>query len=291
MNNKFKALFSLIFFSSSASADQFESVIDAMSIKSSEMHSNNDWESSSLIKGVDWKWPYYESGAHDSTMTGVAKFGKDKNPNIGSTEIVINGSRSMMSSVEIKISNMEAGLEVLGHGNFKRISTSCDSDSPLNTVEFYSLERPGYKPLYVRYFTSWGAGGGGGVYFEVAYRIEDVLDLYESPCEAYPTKVESVGEKENLDDLQWKICSAYAAIFRAETLFSNIKYNEKLLMSELREYNSEQDKRNISDDDQAIVTMRIYDDVKRRFSSGEQRVEFVNQRSMDSCGKTNKLFH
>ena len=90
-------LLSLLLITSAASAAQFEYVIDAMAIKSSDGATNNAWEDISKIKGVKWRWPYYESGAHDSTMVGKTKVGKDKNPNIGPTEVTVSGARTMIS--------------------------------------------------------------------------------------------------------------------------------------------------------------------------------------------------
>ena len=69
-----------------------ESVIDAIGIKISQDHANTSWEDAANIKRVKWQWPYYESGSHDSTMIGKTKIGKSKNPNVGETEIRVEGS-------------------------------------------------------------------------------------------------------------------------------------------------------------------------------------------------------
>jgi hypothetical protein len=183
MKMKQAVLLTLFFVTSIASAAQFESVIDAMAVKSSEGHTNNGWEDMSKIKGVKWKWPYYESGAHDYTMVGITKVGRDKNPYIGATTVTVRGMRTMISSVEISIENESADIGVFGKGKATKIKTSCDDDSGSHTVEFYRFEKSGYKPLYISYVTSWGASGdAGGVEFKVAYTLEDVLGDDPKPC-------------------------------------------------------------------------------------------------------------
>jgi uncharacterized protein YjlB len=167
-------LLPLLFVCSIAGAAQFESVIDAMAIKASAGHTNNGWENISKIKGVKWSWPYYESGAHESTMVGKTKVGDDKNPNIGAAKVFVSGARTMISSIKISISNESADIQVFGKGKATKIKTSCDDDSASNTFEFYKFEKPGYKPLYISYQASWGAGGAGGVEFEVIYEQDDV---------------------------------------------------------------------------------------------------------------------
>lgn len=184
MKMKQAVLLPLFFVTPLAGAAQFESVIDAMAIKTSEGHTNSSWQDVAKIKGVKWKWPYYESGTHDSTMEGRTKVGKDKNPNIGATTVTVSGMRSMISSVKISIANESANLAEFGKGKASRIKTSCDDDSATNTVEFYRFEKPGYKPLYISYQSSWGAGGAGSVDFEVTYTLEDALNIYPNPCKA-----------------------------------------------------------------------------------------------------------
>ena len=115
-------------------------------------------------------------------MVGRSKVGKDKNPNIGATEVTVSGARTMIASVKISISNESADIGVFGKGNATKIKTSCDDGSASNTVEFYRFEKPGYKPLYISYQSSWGAGGAGGVDFEVTYTLENVLSIYPNPC-------------------------------------------------------------------------------------------------------------
>lgn len=176
------ALLPLLFVASIAAAAQFESVIDAMAIKTSAGHTNNGWEDISKIKGVKWSWPYYESGAHDSRMVGKTKVGKDKNSNIGATQVTVSGARTMITSIKISISNESADIQAFGKGKATKLKTSCDDDSASNTVEFYRFEKPGYKPLYISYQSSVGAGGAGGVDLEVTYAQDDALGIYSSPC-------------------------------------------------------------------------------------------------------------
>jgi hypothetical protein len=183
MKMKQAVLLTLFFVTSIASAAQFESVIDAMAVKSSAGYENSSWKDMSKIKGVKWKWPYYESGAHDFTMVGITKVGRDENPHIGATTVTVRGVRTMVFSVEISIDNEHADIGVLGKGKATKIKTSCDDDSLSNTVEFYRFEKSGYNPLYIRYGSSWGASGdAGGVDFKVAYTLEDVLGDGPNPC-------------------------------------------------------------------------------------------------------------
>jgi hypothetical protein len=174
----------LFFITPAVNAAQFESVIDAMAIKSSASasYTNNGWEDTSKIKGVKWKWPYHESGAHDSTMVGKTKVGKDKNPNVGATEIKVNGARTFITDIQISISNESLGIEAFGIGKASKIKTSCDDDSASNSVEFYKFEKPGYKPLYISYQSSSGASGAGGVDMKVSYELDDALGIYSTPC-------------------------------------------------------------------------------------------------------------
>lgn len=182
MKFKYALLLPLCLATPLAGAAQFESVIDAMAIKATDGHTNNDWKDTTKIKGVQWKWPYHESGAHDSTMEGKTKVGKDRNPNIGATRVSVSGMRTMISSIKISIANESADLSAFGKGRATPIRTSCDDDSASNTVAFYRFDKPGYKPLYISYQSSWGAGGAGSVDFELAYRLEDVLAIYPNPC-------------------------------------------------------------------------------------------------------------
>ena len=183
MKIKQMVLLSVFFMSSTASAAQFASVIDAMAIKSSDGMTNKGWEDVAKIKGVKWKWPYHKSGEHDSTMVGVTKVGKDRNPNIGATEVTVSGARTMITAVKISIANEPADIQVFGNGKVSKIKTSCDDDSYSNSVGFYKFEKLGYKPLFISSQSSWGAGGdSGSVDFEVSYALDDALGIYPNPC-------------------------------------------------------------------------------------------------------------
>jgi len=182
MKNKI-ILFTMLMFAPLANATQFKSVIDSMSISSNESQTNNSWEDTLKIKGVNWEWPYHESGAHDHTMKGKTKVGNDRNPNIGATNIIINGARTFITDIQISISNEEHNISILGAESATRIRTSCDDESLSNTVHFYKFERQNYKPLYISYISSWGAGGmSGSVDFKIAYQIQDVLYNYSESC-------------------------------------------------------------------------------------------------------------
>lgn len=95
--------------------------------------------------------------------------------------------------------------------------------------------------------------------------------------------------KNNDDKLQWKKCAAYAFIFRAESIFAGIKYNEKILMRELQYIDEEKKKNKILAEDENVITTKIYNEVKQRFATGEQRMKYLNQRSINECGRDNKL--
>ena len=175
---------SLLFLSPLANATPFfESVIAAMAIPNSASHTNNSWEDADKIKGVKWQWPYYKSGAHDSTMQGRLKLGKDKNPNIGATTITINGARSFITDIEISIANESAEIKDFGKGKVTALKTSCDDDSATYQVAFYEFEKPNYKPLFISQVSSWGASGSGTVDFKVAYDLNDLLNLNPITCQ------------------------------------------------------------------------------------------------------------
>lgn len=163
-------------------APLFESVIDAMAIKSSASHTNNGWDDTAKIQGVKWAWPYYESGAHDSTMQGSLKLGTDPNPNIGATTVEVNGARSFITEVDISIANDSADIKDFGQGKVKTIKTSCDDDSASYQVSFYEFQKPRYHSLYISRVASWGASGSGTVNFKVAYDVNDVLQLDPQTC-------------------------------------------------------------------------------------------------------------
>lgn len=161
---------------------KFSSVIDAIAIKSNQDFTNQGWDSIDKIKGVKWAWPYYESGAHDSTMKGTTKVGKDKNPNIGATTIEVEGMRSMISTITINIGNENVDLSAFGKGKTKQIKTSCDDDSASYNLGFYSFEKKGYKPVFISKEESWGASGSGTVEFKLGYTVEDIFPSQPQPC-------------------------------------------------------------------------------------------------------------
>jgi hypothetical protein len=168
-------------FTTSVLAAQFESVIEAIAIHSTETHTNNGWENTNKIRGVKWQWPYHQSGAHDSTMLGTSKFGKDKNPNIGATKVTISGARTFISEIQIEIQNegenpSERAVKALfGVGKVQQISTSCDSDDMSYADATYYFEKPGYKPVFLKYVASWGAAGAGGIDIKIANSLGDAL--------------------------------------------------------------------------------------------------------------------
>jgi hypothetical protein len=168
--------------STSAMAAQFEGAVEAIAIKSTATHTNNGWEDTQKIKGVKWKWPYHQSGAHDSTMVGMTKVGKDKNPNIGATEVSVTGARTFVSKIKIRIQNEgespseSAVKNLLGGGKVKKINTSCDDNSTSNGDATFRFEKSGYKPVFVRYSSSFGASGAGGVDIIIANVFDDLGD-------------------------------------------------------------------------------------------------------------------
>lgn len=165
-----------------ANATQLKSIIDAMAIKSTALQTNSGWEDMSKIRGVKWEWPYYESGAHGSTMIGKTTLGKSKNPNIGSVEVVVTGARTMVMSVKISIANEMANIKIFGKGKTTKLNTTCDNEAATFTIEFYRFEKSGYKPLYISYISSWGAGGAGAVYFEITHSVDNTINNWFNSC-------------------------------------------------------------------------------------------------------------
>lgn len=170
-------------------AAPLESVIDAIGIKTSEDQTYNSWEDAIRIKRVKWQWPYYESGAHDSTMIGKTKIGQSKNPNIGATEIRVEGLTHGISKIHIEIGNepqFQTVTDLFGKGKLIRIPTSCDIDEASAGDAVYKYIKLGYKPLFVRLEYGWGASGdSGSVDVTVAYTLEDALQgtaTVANPC-------------------------------------------------------------------------------------------------------------
>ncbi|MCB5195691.1 hypothetical protein [Deefgea salmonis] len=173
-----------ITFAGLAHSAQFESVLDSISIKKSQTYNINSWDSANNIKGVKWKWPSNESGAHDATMVGKAKFGKNKNKNIGATSVALAGSRAGISTARVSIendpelSNDDSSIKQLfGDGNVKSLKTSCDDDGASNSTLYYKFERVAYKPVYININRSFGASGdSGSIDFLIGNAIDDVLE-------------------------------------------------------------------------------------------------------------------
>lgn len=122
-----------------------------------------DWEKRiEKIKGVKWKWSVYEMGAHDVPMEGITVIGRDKNPNIGKTEILVEGPQSGPEKISISIANKENQVEILdlfGTGKLKRIATSCDINEASAVDLTYKYTKNKYDPLYINYTKSWGKTG------------------------------------------------------------------------------------------------------------------------------------
>jgi hypothetical protein len=115
-------------------------------------------------------------------MIGKAKFGNNKNPNIGVTQIKIDGMRTMISSLNIRIQNagenpsIKAVNSMFGPGNVKVIKTDCDDDSASNPFATFQFEKAGYKPVLIKYSASWGASGEtGSVEMVLGNSLGDIL--------------------------------------------------------------------------------------------------------------------
>lgn len=177
-----RLLISLVILISPATyaAASLESFIDALAIKDSASHTNNGWEDTEKIKGVNWEWPYYESGAHDSQMLGSTQLGTDKNPNIGATTITINGARTFITDIEISIANADEAIQAFGKAKLTKLPKVCGEpeDTASDYSAFYKFEKPGYKPLYIGQAASWGASGSGTVDFRIAYDLNDSCPGY-----------------------------------------------------------------------------------------------------------------
>jgi len=175
-------------FSASAYSAQFSSVIDAIAIPENVGYNVNGWENVEKVQGVEWEWPYYESGAHDSTMVGTTKVGNSKNPNIGHTEITVNGARTFITDIGIMIqnegenpSNIEMN-RLFGSGKVVQIASSCDQNDATWGDATYQLKRAKDQPVFIRYGSSWGASGSGAINIKVANRLiylNDYDDCYD----------------------------------------------------------------------------------------------------------------
>lgn len=158
------------------------SIMESMKISSSDSTTNNGWDSLSKIKGVKWKWSIYDSGKHDNSIVGTTKIGKSKNPNIGNANVSVYGSRNMINIIKIEISNESLQEKDFGIGKTIKIKTDCDDDSFTNSVGFYRYEQNGYKPVYVSYQVSSGAGGSSSSEYSISYDLDDALTSYSNSC-------------------------------------------------------------------------------------------------------------
>ncbi|MDE4454403.1 hypothetical protein [Psychrobacter sp. DAB_AL62B] len=175
-------------FSASAYSAQFSSIIDVIAIPKNVEYNVNGWEDVEKIQGIEWEWPYYESGAHDSTMVGTTKVGNSKNPNIGYTQINVNGARTFITNIEIMIQN-EGGNpskseinKLFGSGEIIKIASSCDQDYATWADATYQFKRSKEQPVFIRYGSSWGASGSGAVTIAVANNLvylNDYDDCYD----------------------------------------------------------------------------------------------------------------
>ena len=171
-----------ITFSASAYSAQFSSIIDAIAIPKNVEYNVNSWENVDKIQGIEWEWPYYESGAHDSTMVGTTKVGNSKNPNIGYTEININGTRTFITDIKIMIQNEGENPsknevnKLFGSGKVVKIASSCDQDYATSGDATYQFSRLEDQPVFIRYWSSWGASGSGAITIAVANSLVDLND-------------------------------------------------------------------------------------------------------------------
>ena len=152
--------------STPALAGQLDSIIDAVAIPENIEDTVKGWKSIDDIKGVDWSWPYYETGQHDYTMVGTSQLGDDRNPNIGAMDIWVDGVRTFFNSVTISITNSgfptsKSSLNKLfGQGIVKEVESKCNESfgyASSNSNATYSFKRKGYNPIFVRYGYSEGS--------------------------------------------------------------------------------------------------------------------------------------
>ena len=177
------AVVALLSLASVTHAQQFKSVVDALAIKSNAGYTNPSWGAAQHIKGIKWQWPYYESGAHEATMEGKTKVGKDKSPYVGDTTVTIRGSRTMITEVEIAVQNASVDIAALGPGKATKLKTSCDDDSASYSFALYRFDRRGYLPLYVSAMSSYGASGDAGIeVLRVFLARDNALQSEDTPC-------------------------------------------------------------------------------------------------------------
>lgn len=194
------AAIAAMIFSVPAYSAQFSSVVDSVAIPKNASYSGHSWEDADKIRGITWRWPYYNSGAHNYTMIGETKVGNSKNPNIGYTEVKINGNRNFIVKAHIFMQNegampsKESVNYYLGKGEVVKIKSSCDYDSALHGDATYSFTKKNFKPIFVRYSSSWGASGSGSTNIVVANYLEQ-LNEYNS----YSGFREDCYDKQTLD--------------------------------------------------------------------------------------------
>jgi hypothetical protein len=157
-------------------SDQLESLVTAFAIKTTDDVSNTSWNETYKIKGIKWKWPDSELGAHNYRMVGMTKVGKSKYPNYGRTTVTITGSKSMLSDITITIDNNLGGTNLFGKGKVTHIKTSCDlnNEDGMNSYQLYSFEKKGYKPIFINHTSFYGSTGGSDELY-LAYSLDDVF--------------------------------------------------------------------------------------------------------------------
>jgi len=182
MKMKQLVFLSALIITSIASAAQFESVFDAMAIESSSGNTNIGWEDVAKIKGVNWRWPSNESGAHSFTMKGETK--TDKNPKYVPARIAVSGSRTKITSIDIDMyakdipqQNHLDDIDVIGKGKLTKFQTSCDEEDDLGEIEFLKFEKLGYKPLYFRRISSVD-----GYFISISYTPDSFVERPNKPC-------------------------------------------------------------------------------------------------------------
>lgn len=65
--------------------------------------------------------------------------------------------------------------KLFGLGKLIKIPSSCDQDNPTGGDATYQFNRPKDQPVFIRYWSSWGASGSSGaVEITVANRLVDL---------------------------------------------------------------------------------------------------------------------
>lgn len=167
-----------------ALAGQLDSVINVVAIPENVEYNVKGWESIDDIKGVDWSWPYYETGEHDYIMVGTSQLGNDRNPNVGAMDIRVEGVRTFFNSVSIIISNggfptsTSSLNKFFGQGVVKEIASKCnESFGYTGSNATYSFKRIGYNPVFIRYGFSEGSA-----MFTTDIKLSNSLDDLTDDC-------------------------------------------------------------------------------------------------------------